>query len=61
MGSKTFCMSHHSECVVPTVKHKGGSVMIRGCMKAKGVTEMMFIDGMNAWINRNSLQSQSTV
>ena len=31
------------------VKHRGGSVFIGGCMSAKGVGEMTFIDGtMNA-------------
>ena len=40
---------YHSECITPTVKHGGGSVMIWGCMSAKGVGEMTFIDGtMNA-------------
>ena len=40
---------YHSECIVLTVKHGGGSVMIWGCMSAKGVGEMTFIDGtMNA-------------
>ena len=31
--------------MVLTVKHGGGSVMIWGCMSAKGVGEMTFIDG----------------
>ena len=40
---------YHSECIVQTVRHGGGSVVIWGCMSAKGVGEMTFIDGtMNA-------------
>lgn len=42
---------HHSECVVLTVKHTGGSVMVRGRMGANGVLEMTFIDvTMNAHV-----------
>lgn len=40
---------YHSEYVVLTVKYDGGSVMIRGCISAKGVVEMAFVnDTMNA-------------
>lgn len=34
----------------PTVKHGGGSVMVWGCMSAKGVGNLVFIDGrMDQW------------
>uniref|UniRef100_A0A3B4U647 Uncharacterized protein n=1 Tax=Seriola dumerili TaxID=41447 RepID=A0A3B4U647_SERDU len=38
----------HNDCTVPTMKHGGGTVLIRGS-SAKGVGEMTFIDDtMNA-------------
>lgn len=33
------------ECLVPTVKHGGGSIMIWGCMAADGVGKMFVCDG----------------
>lgn len=36
---------YNPECVVPTVKHGGGSIMIWGCMAASGVGEMHVCDG----------------
>ncbi len=37
------------KCVLPTVKHGGGSVMVWGCMTAAGTVELQFIEGtMNA-------------
>lgn len=36
---------YHPDCVVPTVKHGGGSIMICGCMAADGVGEMFFCEG----------------
>uniref|UniRef100_A0A3B4TS28 Uncharacterized protein n=1 Tax=Seriola dumerili TaxID=41447 RepID=A0A3B4TS28_SERDU len=41
-------LDHHSDCTEPTVKHRGVSVLIWGCMSTKGV-EMTFRNGtMNA-------------
>ncbi len=37
------------KCVLPTVKHGGGSVMVWGCMSAGETGELQFIEGtMNA-------------
>lgn len=36
---------YHPDCVVPTVKHGGGSIMIWGCMAADGVGEMFVCEG----------------
>lgn len=33
------------DCIAPTVKHGGGSVMIWGCMSASGVGEVFVCDG----------------
>ena len=30
--------------LIPTVKHGGGSVMVWGCMSAKGVGKLQFVD-----------------
>ncbi len=40
---------YKDKCVLPTVKHGGGTVMIWGCMSAAGTGELQFIEGtMNA-------------
>lgn len=36
---------YHPDCVVPTIKHGGGSVMIWGCMAADGVGKMFICEG----------------
>ncbi len=40
---------YKDKCVLPKVKHGGGSVMVWGCMSAGGTGEIQFIEGtMNA-------------
>lgn len=52
---------YRSDCIVPTVKHGGQSVLIWGCMSAKGVGEMTFIDGtMNASLYIQILNEKMT-
>ncbi len=47
MGSNMFAVDLAR--ILPIVIHGGGSVLMWGCMSAKGVGEMQFIDGtMNA-------------
>ncbi len=36
---------YKDKCVLPTVKHGGGSVMVWGCMSAAGTWELQFIEG----------------
>ncbi len=37
---------YKEKCMVPTVKHGGGSVLMWGCMSAAVVGELHFIDGI---------------
>ncbi len=37
---------YKEKCMVPTVKHGGGSVLMWDCMSAAGVGELHFIDGI---------------
>ncbi len=40
---------YKDKCVLPTVKHGGGRVMVWDCMSAAGTGELQFIEGtMNA-------------
>ena len=49
---------YHPVCVVPTVKHGGGSIMIWGCMAADGVGEMFVCEGrMNSQNHINMLET----
>ncbi len=36
---------YKDKCVLPTVKHGGGSVMVLGCMSDPGNGELQFIEG----------------
>ena len=34
------------ECLVPTIKHGGGSVMVWGCFSSAGVSDLVKIEGI---------------
>ena len=38
-------VAYKDKCVMPTVKHNGGNVMVWSCMSAAGVGELHFIEG----------------
>ncbi len=50
MASKTVWRrkgeEYKEKCMVPTVKHGGGSVLMWACMSAAGVGELHVIDGI---------------
>ncbi len=48
---------YKDKCVLPTVKHGGGSFMDWGCMSGAGTGELQFIEGtMNAKMNCDILK-----
>ncbi len=50
---------YKDKCVLPTVKHGGGSVMVWGCMSAAGTGELQFIEGtMNDNMNCDILRQR---
>ncbi|XDV15199.1 hypothetical protein PO909_015329 [Leuciscus waleckii] len=36
---------YQEKCILPTVEHGGGSIMVWGCMSAAGTGELSFIEG----------------
>ncbi len=52
---------YKDKCVLPTVKHGGGSVVVWGCMSAAGTGELQFIEGtMNTNMYCDILKQSST-
>ncbi len=58
-GSDGVKRVYKDKCVLPTVKHGGGSVMVWGCMSAASTGELQFIEGtMNANMNCDILKQR---
>ena len=65
MGSSMFWsrlgQDYHTDCIALIVEHGGRSVLIQGCMSAKGVGEMTFTDGiMNTSLYTQILNEKMT-
>ncbi len=53
---------YKDKCVLPTVKHGGGSVMVWGCVSAAGTGELQFFEGtMNANMYCDILKQSMTL
>ena len=58
-GSDGFKHVYKDKCIMPTVKHGDGNVMVWGCMNAAGVGELYFIEGnMNSKMYCEILQQR---
>ncbi len=49
---------YQEKCVLPTVKHGGGSIMVRGCMSAAGTGEL-HMDSNTYWDCDDALPSET--
>ena len=63
---KTVCLrngeKYKEKCMVTTVTHGGGSVLMWGCMSATGVGELHFIDGiMNSHVLLYTERKDATI
>lgn len=50
-----------SQCIAPTVKHGGGSVMVWGCFSYEGVGELVKIDGIMRKEHYHRILQQSAI
>jgi hypothetical protein len=50
-----------SACVVPTMKHRGGGVMVRGCFAGDTVSDLFRIQGTLNQHGYNSILQQYTI